>query len=923
MRRFYPLIILLQVLFLFGCEEETPKEPEPVTEKVVLESIDLYSPWIDSVYQSLSLQDKVGQLIWTELPQLNDSVLKIFNNLPMGAIISHDEKKGWFSLQSLQDSSKAPILQGTDQWYLPYTFEKNHWDNNEFYSVSNAELLKEINDSTCYYHNDLGIKILLESYDSSSLSYANQIPKYQPWYDSLTQQLNNHQILYSATINKNDSSAGFQKRLNEENKIVLNFSSDTSSQHLREDQLLINGIQLANNHNIYDSVVLLLKEQTDLILLKKVFARDLFELQQRIESAVTLNAISEAEVEFKVRKVLALKEWLGLNKQEFISEQEFDKKHLISLRSNAYRIKYNSEILIRNKGNYLPIKDWNTEHFSWVRIGKNNMSNWYKSARNYADIQPSKSSLKGLNLDRYKKSTPVIIALHERLDKESAEVFRDKINLYSSRNKIVVINFEHEENLPLIDSIPYLLHVWNTDKHSLQQAAQAIFGGNEISGVLPYSIQHLDSLYGLHTSKTRLSYPIPEEGGFHRDSLKNVDRIARNSIYGGVTPGCQVFAARGGKVVYNRSFGHHTYDKMTMVENSHVYDLASVTKVASTTICGMQMYDRGLYNISDSMWQHLPDSLTRVLGHRSRLWKVTFQQLYTHTSGLPAGLPIYKYIAYVDSLIGKFDRYYCDETDGYYCVEVAKDFYLDSAYLDTLWLAMNNIWTGTKKYKYSDANLNVLYQIFRAKLRPEISFDQYMDSVFYSRMKLRTTTFLPLENLDTLKHPITPTEFDTYWRYQLLKGHVHDPNAALYGGVAGNAGLFSNAHDLGVVFQMLMNDGSYGGIRYIKPATVKRFTRHQEGSHRGLGFDKPTGKSTNTVAPDCPTTAYGHTGFTGICAWADPENDLLFVFASNRVHPDPNNKKIVSFGTRKRLHQAFYDQLKHAGEYKNSSKNLP
>ena len=220
----------------------------------------------------------------------------------------------------------------------------------------------------------------------------------------------------------------------------------------------------------------------------------------------------------------------------------------------------------------------------------------------------------------------------------------------------------------------------------------------------------------------------------------------------------------------------------------------------------MKMYDEGLYKISDSLKDHLPDSLTETLGYKSRMSNTTFKELFTHTSGLPSGLPIYKFIAYVDSVIGKFDRYYCDESDGYYCVEVAKDFYLDSTYLDSMWISMNRIWPGEKKYKYSDANMNMLYQLFRSKLK-EVSFDRYMANQFYSPLKLRTTGYLPLQYLDTLIHPITPTEFDTFWRYQLLKGHVHDPNAALYGGVAGNAGIFSNANDLGVLFQMVMNKG--------------------------------------------------------------------------------------------------------------------
>lgn len=274
---------------------------------------------------------------------------------------------------------------------------------------------------------------------------------------------------------------------------------------------------------------------------------------------------------------------------------------------------------------------------------------------------------------------------------------------------------------------------------------------------------------------------------------------------------------------------------------------------------------------------------------------------------------------YTDSVVGRWDAYYCDEPNKFFNVEVAKNFYMDSAWLDTLWLETNNIWTGTKEYKYSDANMIVLYQIFRSKLKKSQRYEKYLDSVFYDPLGMDGTAFLPRINLDTIKHPITPTENETYWRKQIIRGYVHDPNAAIYGGVAGNAGLFSNAHDLGILMQMFMNGGSYGGKQYLQPATIKKFSIHQEGSHRGLGFDKPTASSGNVVAPDCPYTAYGHTGFTGICVWNDPENDLVFVFTSNRVHPNANNKKIITMGVRKRLHQVVYDQLYYNGTYRNQA----
>jgi len=916
MKRLIFLLLPLVSFVLFSCSEEKKEvileiPPEPITK------IDLHSPWVDSVYNTLSLEEKVGQLIWAEISDLNDSIIAIQKEFPVGTIISNTSKHNYFQFFKELDSLRVPVLMGTSQWQLPYTFDKNDWIENEFLSTQNENFLSSIYDSLINYYQDINMHLVL--YTGDSTFYSDLILKegFQNRMDSLVNHFTDSNVL--AVLYNDDSCIDSNDSLNAliyDSKIIVDINHQVTEGDYSDDQLLISGEKFNQIENQFDSIINILKVGEKFVFLKNVNGFNLNQLQQAVKNAVAKNVFREEVIEGNVRKVLALKEWLGLIETFKQEETQFDKKHLVSLRSQQYQLKHTSQVLLKNEKKLLPLKDWSNKDLKWLKIGKKKFNHFTKAIRNYADITASTTSVKGLALDRYSRSSPLIIVLDEPLDSVSGELFSDKVNLYAGKQSIVVVNFEYEENLKYLASLPCLLHVWNTDQYSQELAAQAIFGGNAIEGQLAFDIGEFKAKYGLTSPKTRLAYAIPEAAGFHRDSLKKVDRIAREAVYSQVTPGCQVFAARNGKVIYHQTFGYHTYERDRLVSKNDVYDIASVTKIAATTICGMKMYDDGLYKISDSLKDHLPDSLTKTLGYKSRMSNTTFKELFTHTSGLPSGLPIYKFIAYVDSVIGKFDRYYCDESDGYYCVEVAKDFYLDSAYLDSLWISMNRIWPGEKKYKYSDANMNMLYQLFRSKLK-ETTFDRYMANQFYYPLKLRTIGYLPLQYLDTLKHRITPTEFDTFWRYQLLKGFVHDPNAALYGGVAGNAGIFSNANDLGVLFQMVMNKGSYGGRQYLTPQTVKKFTSHQVGSHRGLGFDKPTYQSISTVAPDCPTTAYGHTGFTGICVWADPENDLLFVFVSNRVHPDPSNKKIITYGIRKRLHQVFYDQLKYSGEYKN------
>ena len=172
-------------------------------------------------------------------------------------------------------------------------------------------------------------------------------------------------------------------------------------------------------------------------------------------------------------------------------------------------------------------------------------------------------------------------------------------------------------------------------------------------------------------------------------------------------------------------------------------------------------------------------------------------------------------------------------------------------------------------------------------------------------MGCRTIGYLPLRHFK--RNKIAPTENDKYWRGQVLQGYVHDPSAALMGGVAGNAGLFTNATDLGIIFQMLLNGGVYGGKRYLSSKTIRTFTDYQPETARGIGFDKGTKK--NIIAPSASPNSFGHTGFTGTCIWVDPDNELVFVFLSNRVHPSAKNWQINTLKIRQKVHQTIYDAI--------------
>ncbi len=901
------LILIILIFALFACSTPEEKKEYDVAEVPPPPlAVELYSPEVDSVLSLLSQKEKIQHLFWLNI-ELEESLKKDFY-LPEVSFLSVGAVK----------SSKGKLK------FDSASFKAKHFSTDYF------EPFKDLDKKLELQVEDLltiGDTVFWMDYFRTVTAFNTNedvicyIPKSENVLDSIFLEdwhLLEQRILDSLYENKiligvqNDSMHAGHNHFFDNKNIGVTVDLD-SIPEVNDTVCKINLTTIdfadAPDEQFIEKVLL---GNYDAAFFNVSIKKDLVWISSFIDEMGNSKLINHELLDFKVRKTIALK---------LRSEKPRDTlpQILVKLKGLLYQSKYKSITVVKNEKFVLPIASYPDKKWKYINIGTTSCKDFKEDIKRYTAINEVKTSLKGFSLSGYSQSPTIVILNEQVLDSASAKVFVKEIKTHHAKNKMIVINVGNPENLILLESLPVLVQSWVGDKDHLAMLAQGVMGGNPITGKM---LTVLDSISASSSRKTRLAYTIPEEVGISEDSLKKMDKIAAEAVWGGVAPGCQVFASKEGKVFYDKAFGYHTYLQKQKVYRSTVYDIASVTKVASTTLCGMHMYDKGYYKIQDSLKLHLPDSLNKYLGHFSRLYNVNFFRLFTHTSGLPSGLPIYKMIDYRDSVIGRWDSYYCDEKNKDFKVEVAKNFYIDSAFLDSLWLATNDIWTGEKKYKYSDANMNVLYQIFRSKLNKSQRYEKYMDSVFYAPLDLTGTMFLPRTRIDTNR--ITPTENDTFWRKQLLRGYVHDPNAAIYGGVAGNAGLFSNASDLGVIMQMLMFGGEYGGKRYIQQSTVKKFSIHQEGSHRGLGFDKPTASSGNTVAPDCPYTAYGHTGFTGICVWNDPENDVVFTFVSNRVHPKSDNKKIITYGIRKRLHQVIYDQLYWNGTYKNKTTgNVP
>ncbi|WP_083262415.1 serine hydrolase domain-containing protein [Roseivirga sp. 4D4] len=386
-----------------------------------------------------------------------------------------------------------------------------------------------------------------------------------------------------------------------------------------------------------------------------------------------------------------------------------------------------------------------------------------------------------------------------------------------------------------------------------------------------------------------------------------IDRIMQQAIDSMAFPGGQVLIAKQGLVIYHKAFGYHTYDKVIPVDTTDIYDLASVTKTTASTLALMKLYDMGLFNPDKTMGEYFPDV---AKGKKKNL---VMRDVLAHQAGLRAWIP---YWSESQKRNGKYrNKTVSRDSSANYPYRISeaglfmhKDFIQKKIYK----MIRKSKVSKDKRYVYSGLTFYLIPELVR-RLTGK-SFDQFLYDEFYVPMGANTLRFNAGKQFDLDR--IVPTEVDTFFRMQILHGVVHDEGAAMMLGVSGNAGLFSRAADVAKVYQMLLNGGQFEGNTYLKESTIQEFTDCQfceVGNRRGMGFDKPLVEydaNLSSVAKGASEASFGHSGYTGTLVWADPDNDLLFVFLSNRVYPTRNNSKIYQLNVRPDIHNLVYELLR-------------
>jgi beta-N-acetylhexosaminidase len=446
---------------------------------------------------------------------------------------------------------------------------------------------------------------------------------------------------------------------------------------------------------------------------------------------------------------------------------------------------------------------------------------------------------------------------------------------------------------------------------ALQQeiVPQIIFGAMPASGRLPVSVLSYQAGTGVDTNPVnRLSYGSPESVGMEAFSLQKIDEITNEAVNNHVFPGCQVLVARKGKIVYAREFGQLKYRNGERVNSETIYDLASVTKVAATLQSVMLLYDRSQIDLDQRASHYLPELLA------TNKENITVRDLLLHRSGLVSFYPpLWERTKTAGG--GFLPEYYSSRPDSLYYLQVAPKLFAKAALRDSVWKwviksPMNNRKdkSGTYGYVYSDLGFLTLQKIVE-KITGQ-PLDIFVSTNIYEPLGLGYLGFNPLRRFPDQQ--IAPTEQDNRFRSQLLQGTVHDQMAAVMGGVSGHAGLFGTANDLAVLLQMNLWKGVYGDRRFFQQGTVPFFSRlYDESRHRGLGWDKaPADGNSANVSPQASVNSFGHTGFTGTMVWVDPDEDLVFIFLSNRIYPEADNASLNNQRLRRKIQDIVYTSIK-------------
>jgi beta-N-acetylhexosaminidase len=917
--------------------------------------------WVDSVFQQLSLEEKIGQLFMLEADLYSEEIQHRFlnevNSHHLGGIIINRGSAATVKERIIQyqAASKIPLFVALDaEWGAGKTIDST-------FSFPKPLILSALPDSIFITTTQLlarqlkylGINLNMGPNALLARSGAKDTLYY--FWGNDAEHISERLALYVETLRKENILTGLSD-IPAQGQIWQNTKSANDPQWTVYQNLLASGVDLVlpqsqtvpltferkalmqkmkfipsavgnllTNTQIEKTFAyegLLMSNVPDIKLSKGKIRwgePELFAFQtgndilinpenigfavRKIKKLVRKEKVYALQLEKSVRKILAAKYEIlpNSNSAEHFPFSEEQGRIL------THKIQQAAVSLVSNKDSLLPLKILENKKIASISIGisVNNAFNQYLAryikVDEYCAVLPQ-DSIVFQQLSDYDIAVAGIFPFAESWLPQAL----DQLKKIKPGTKVILVYLGNPELIPANEDFAAVLATYEASEAMQEIAAEQIFGALPVLGHLPISTKFYAAGSSITTEALgRLGYANPQAVGVDESTLSKIKDIAYEAINAGATPGCRVLIARKGKVIYDKAFGWLTYENQIPVTEETIYDLASVTKVAATLQTTAFLHEKGLIDIDKKMSVYLPE----LKGSNKEDFLI--KDILTHQAGLWPFLPFWVQTM-KDSL--HMPDYYATTKSELFPFEVTHNLFAAQAMKDSLWQWIIKSKVREKPartpydYRYSDMGFYMLQRLAERILNQPM--EDFLHQNLYEPLGAASLGYLPRLHFDPTR--IAPTEKDKLFRKALLLGYVHDQGAAMHGGVAGHAGLFGTAMDLAKLGQLWLNKGTYAGLDYFKPETVSLFTKKQyANSRRGLGWDKRdfVNEAISPTSKYASANTFGHTGFTGTCIWLDPDYDLIFIFLSNRVHPDMTNNKLLNMNIRTRMHDVVYESI--------------
>ena len=963
-RIFLLSILLLSHLALFGQQPDPLRAADPIAQY----------QWVDSVYKSLTLNEKIGQLFFPMLyPKQGEAhfkeQLKAFEAQQWGGVIfstgTPERQSNW--VNALQQKAKVPLLVSLDaEWgaamrldaVLPYPW------NMTLGALKDNTILEEIGYRIGRQLKQLGVHMNYAPVLDINTNPLNPIignrsfgedpqrvtakgiammkgmhkagiltsGKHFPGHGDTAQD--SHKTLPTVTFDRDRLEA---KELYPYRELIAAGISSIMVAHLNvpsldpsgkpmsiskaavhdllKTQMGFNGLVVTDAMNmkgvaeykgIKNADLEAFLAGNDLLLISVDIAKSLKVFARAYKRGI----ITEARLAHSVKKILKAKYKVGLQQYSPIALEK-DLGALSTARDTMLVAQAMEKAItvLNNPRQLLPLQS--DKKYGLLPLGLAASEPFLAQLQRYGAVKAISGNDIATVQSQLEDVDGVIISYHT----SAASPYKKAV---LSKNDIALIQAIAQKHPVYLNFFtkPYILNALEAQTKDMavmvsyqntaiaqQISADIMWGATAAEGSLPVTAS---KEYPVGTgislaAQQRLGYSTPALQGFDTKKFKKIEAFAKVVLDSAMTPGLQMLVARKGKIVFHKSFGHHTYAKKQKVRNTDIYDLASLTKILGTMPMVLKAYDDRKFNLNSAVAALIPD------------WKNTnkeglsAREVLSHYARLIPFIPFYKNTLNREGKPRR--RYYRTAPSKRFGVRVTDQLYLRSSYPKKMYEEIKkSSLRDTLEYKYSDVTFYTMKYFLEREY--DAPLDVLVHNNFYAPLGLKNTLYNAADRIPLNR--IIPSEDDNFFRYQKLQGYVHDEGAAMLGGVGGHAGLFSNAYEVAVLMQLFLQKGVYNGKRYFDAATFDAFNvcyYCDQDNRRGIGFDKPQISGRGSTCGCVSKDSFGHFGFTGTYTWADPEKEIVFVFLSNRTYPTRDNNLLGEHDVRTRMQGLIYEAL--------------